>query len=108
VIQVNEKVDHINFGLGVIKEVKENKIWVQFEEEIRTRIFLYPDGFEKFLKAVNPKAENDVLQELHIRQEQFAMLQRQKEREAAELNIIRARLNLLKKRSALKSKKRKA
>jgi hypothetical protein len=107
-ILVNEKVDHVNFGLGVIKKVKEHKIWIQFEDELRTRIFLYPEGFEKFLKAVNPKSENEILEELHIRQEQLEMERKEQERKAAELNDIKARLKYIKKKSEVKTKKRKS
>jgi hypothetical protein len=108
-ILVNEKVEHINYGLGVITEVKENKIWVQFTDVLGTKIFLYPEGFEKFLKAMNPTVENNVLEDLYIRQEKLQLERKEKEREAAELEEIRiAELIPVKKKSAARSTKRKS
>lgn len=104
-ILVNEKVEHINFGSGIIKKVKEHKIWIQFNEP-EARMFLYPEVFEKALKAVNPIVENEILQELYIRKEQLEIECKEKERQAAELDAIRTRLKYIKKRSVLKSKKK--
>jgi hypothetical protein len=39
---VNEKVEHVNFGLGVITDENDHKIWVQFQEDIGKKIFQYP------------------------------------------------------------------
>jgi hypothetical protein len=52
---------------------------------IGTKIFLYPDAFEKFLKALNPAVENNVMEECRIKQEQIEQeLERvEKERQAA-------------------------
>jgi hypothetical protein len=95
---VNEKVEHVKFGFGVITEEKNNKIWVQFQDEIKTKAFLYPDIFEVFLKAVNPTVEKDVLEELRRKQEQIELEleQKEKEREAARLEEIQAKLELKK------------
>ncbi len=60
---VNEKVEHILFGFGVITKVKEDKVWVQFQEEIGIKAFLYPEAFEKFLKAVNPELRRNAFEE---------------------------------------------
>jgi hypothetical protein len=82
-ILVNEKVEHINFGVGVVTEEKEHKIWVQFQEDIGQKIFLYPEAFEKFLKAEDQTVEDNILEELHRKQEQMEL--ERKEREAVEL-----------------------
>lgn len=72
-ILVNEKVKHIIFGVGIITEVKDNKISVKFEEKIGNKTFLYPDAFEKFLEAADLEVENSILDELHKKQEQLEM-----------------------------------
>ncbi len=105
---VNKKVDHIKFGRGVVTELSNHKIWVQFQNEIGTKVFLYPEAFEKFLKTVDPNIQENVLEELHIRQEQLELERKEKEREAAELEEQKARLAPLKRKSATKSTKRKS
>jgi len=82
---LNENVKHFMFGLGVITEAKDNKIWVKFQEEIGIKIFLYPEAFEKILKAENPVVEKDVLEELHIKQEQIEREVNEKKRKDAEI-----------------------
>lgn len=108
-IIVNERVEHIKFGPGVVTEVKENRIWVQFQDMIGTKVFLYPEAFEKFLKAVNKTVENNVLEEWHRKQEQIELeLERkEKDREAAKLEKKKAKLELVKKKSPAKSTKKK-
>lgn len=103
---VNERVEHISFGEGVITEAKENKIEVQFGDTIGTKIFLYPEAFEKFLKAMNPTVEDNVMEEFHRKQEQIEQeLERiKKEHEAAELEE-KAKLALEKKKTVRSRKK---
>lgn len=105
---VNEKVEHINFGLGVITEEKDHKIWVQFQEKIGKKIFLYPEAFEKFLKAGNPTVENNVLEELHRKQEQIELERKEKEREAVELREKMEKLAPTKKKSASRTRLKKS
>jgi hypothetical protein len=107
-ILVNEKVEHIKFGVGIITDEKDNKIWVQFPEETGNKIFLYPDAFEKFLKASNPTVENDVLGELQRKQEQLEQERLEREHEAAELEEKRAKLAPVKKKPVSRTTKKKA
>ena len=108
-IIVNEKVEHIEFGSGVITEVRDNKIWVQFQDKIGTKIFLYPEAFEKFLKAINPAVENNVMEEWSRKQEQIELeLERKEnERKAAVLKEIKTELELVKKKSPARPRKKK-
>ena len=46
---LNETVRHIKYGLGKVAEVDQNHIWVSFSGEAGTKLFLYPDAFERFL-----------------------------------------------------------
>lgn len=103
---VNERVEHIMFGFGVITELKDHKIWVQFQDEIGTKVFLYPDAFEKYLKAENSTVENNVLEEWRRKQEQLELECKEKERIAAEIEDERVKLLPEKKKSRAKSMKK--
>lgn len=105
---LNEKVEHSTFGCGVIAEVNDNKIWVQFQDSIGTKIFVYPDVFEKFLKAENKEVEENMLEECRIKHEQVEQeLERiEKEHEAAKLEEKKARLEISRKKSTVKSRKK--
>jgi hypothetical protein len=105
---VNEKVEHINFGLGVITDENDHKIWVQFQEDIGEKIFQYPEAFEKFLKAANSAVENNVLEELHRKQEQIELERKEKERAAAELKEKIENLVPAKKKAASKTRSKKS
>lgn len=102
---VNEKVEHIKFGLGIITEAEDCKIWVRFQNEIEEKLFLYPEVFENFLKAVNSTVKEYVLEELCKKQEQIEM--QQKEREDAELEEKMLKLVSLEKKSVVRSNKKK-
>jgi hypothetical protein len=40
----NAKVNRIKFGLGIITDVEEHKILVQFKDNIGVKAFLYPEA----------------------------------------------------------------
>ncbi len=103
---LNEIVEHIMFGLGVITEVKGSRILVKFQDEIGIKMFLYPEAFERFLKAVNPKIENYALEELRIKQEQIELERKEKEREAVELEEQMAKISIVKKKTVARSTKK--
>ena len=105
---INESVEHIVFGFGVITEVEDNKIWVQFQDEIGTKVFLYPEAFEKFLKAVNVAVESNILKECHRKQEQIEEERKEKERAAIELEEKKPKLEPVKKKAASKSRSKKS
>lgn len=109
-IILNEIVEHIKFGSGVITELNGPKILVKFQDDIGTKMFLYPEAFESFLKAVNLKVENYVLEELHIKQkqEQIELERKEEEREAAELEEKMAEISNVKKKTASRSTKKKS
>jgi hypothetical protein len=102
---LNESVNHIMFGSGVITEVKDHKIWVQFQDEIGTKLFLFPEVFEKFMKVLNPTVESDVLEQLHIKQEKLELERLEKEREASELKEKIEKVVAVKKKSTRTTKK---
>ena len=61
---IKEKVEHTSFGQGMILEIKEDKVYVDFENQESTKAFRYPEAFEKYLKAQNPVLEERILEEL--------------------------------------------
>lgn len=103
---VNEKVEHISFGEGVITEVNDNKIFIQFGDNVGAKIFIYPDAFEKFLKAEDKAVEKNVMEEYHRKQEQIEQerLRIEKEHEALELEE-KAKLEATKKKPTRVKKK---
>ncbi|WP_426351210.1 hypothetical protein ACPWSR_08270 [Alloiococcus sp. CFN-8] len=64
---ISEKVEHVSFGKGRILEVKEDKVYVSFQDQKETKAFQYPEAFEKFLKAENPAVEAEALEELRVK-----------------------------------------
>lgn len=106
---LNENVRHIMFGFGVITKVDDHRICVQFKDNIETKMFLYPEVFEKFMKAVEPTVQNYILEELHRKQEQLKLeiKRKEKESEAAKLEEENATLALLKKKSTSRITKKK-
>lgn len=104
---VNESVEHISFGHGIITETNDNKIWVQFEEKIGTKIFVYPDAFEKFLKATNPAVQSNAMEDWKIKKAQIDQESEriENEREAEKLEVKKARLELKKKKAVISRKK---
>ena len=109
---INKRVNHIKYGAGVITEVEEHVIRVQFKDPIGIKAFLYPEAFEDYLKAVSPNVENTVLEALHIKQEQIKTDLEQKEHEAeleaAKLEKKKERSEHARKKSTSKSTKKKA
>jgi hypothetical protein len=105
---VNERVEHINFGIGVVTEVNDDKIAIQFQDEIGTKLFPYPEAFGRFLKAVNPAVQDNVMDEYLRKQEQLELERErmEKEREAAELEEKKAKLQLAKEKAARSRKKK--
>ncbi|MBU3142387.1 hypothetical protein [Clostridium sp. CF012] len=105
---VNERVEHIIFGFGVITEIENNKIWVQFQDNIGRKVFLYPEAFEKFLKAVNSAVESNALEECHRKQEQIEEERKEKERVVAEEKEEKVKLGSAQKKLAAKLTKKKS
>lgn len=105
-ILVNEKVEHISYGFGVVTEEEENRISVEFEEGTGSKDFIYPDAFEKFLKAVNPEVENSVIEELHVKHQELEFERLERKREAEELEEKRLRQATTKKRAIRKVKQK--
>lgn len=105
---LNESVEHIIFGFGVITEIKNNKILVQFQEDIGTKAFLYPEAFEKFLKAVDVTVESNILEEWNRKQEQIEEERKEKERAATKLEEERPKPEPVKRKVGSRSTKNKS
>lgn len=74
---IGTKVKHIVFGSGVITEMEDNYITVEFAS--KTSKFVYPDAFEKFLEA-----EQTALQQIILISIKDAKLAAEQKRKAAE------------------------
>lgn len=57
------KVKHSVFGIGVITEKASNCITVEFTT--KTSKFVYPDAFEKFIKAEDPVVQQAITDEIN-------------------------------------------
>ena len=57
------KVKHTVFGAGVITEMEGNYITVEFAA--KTTKFVYPDAFEKFIKADEPSVQQAITEEIN-------------------------------------------
>lgn len=105
---VNERIEHIKFGAGVITKANNDKIEVQFQGETGTKLFQYPEAFKRFLKAVNPVVQDNAMEDCRKKQEQIELENEriEKEREAAELEKEEAKLELAKEKAAKARQKR--
>lgn len=75
------KVKHSTLGVGEITAKDDNYVTVAFSS--KTTKFLYPDAFERFLVAVDPKEQNKILQSIH--EEKLAAEQKKQAEEAAKI-----------------------
>ncbi len=57
------KVKHAVFGAGVITEMEGNYITVEFAS--KTTKFVYPDAFEKFIKAEDSVLQQAIMDEIN-------------------------------------------
>lgn len=107
---LNEHVNHEDFGLGTITETNNDKITVQFQNDIGEKLFLYPEAFGFFLQAVDPIVQKHTLEELHRKQEQLRLEKedREKELEAAKLEEENKKAELKKKKKPRKTTKKKS
>ena len=56
---IGTKVEHAAWGIGTITELEGHRLVVEFANQ--TKKFVYPDAFEKFIKAVDPDVQNEMI-----------------------------------------------
>lgn len=79
---LNEKVNHIKFGSGVIVNVSDmNIVTVKFEDAEGEKTFKYPDGFKSFLNFENGSLQEKAMDDLDEKNAQNLI---DKERQRAE------------------------
>ena len=98
---IKEKVEHVSFGEGIILEVKEDKVYVSFQNQEDTKAFKYPEAFEKYLKVKNPVAEENILEELRSKKARL-----EEERLAEEERIAKLRPETPVKKTAASRRKK--
>ena len=87
----NQTVFHRKFGKGIIVDLKQNKLAVQFDEG--KKIFVYPDAFRQFLVLMEKDSKNyvdDILKDLAKKEEINNRLARKMERH----NLLKDKLKL--------------
>lgn len=60
---VGVKVRHANFGIGEIKACSGNYLTIEFSS--KTSKFIYPDAFEKFIKAEDADVQASIIKEIN-------------------------------------------
>lgn len=103
---LNQRVEHITFGSGIVTDADANRICVEFQDDVGSKFFQYPEAFQKFLKASNPKVEDNIQEDLHKKLEQMELERKEKERKAAELEEKLKQLEPKKKKSTSKKTKK--
>lgn len=73
------KVKHTAFGTGVITELEGNYITIKFSE--KTSKFIYPDAFEKFVKAEDVAVQQIIIES--INEAKAVAMQKRLDKEAA-------------------------
>lgn len=68
---INEKIDHIVFGEGMVIGQNDGRLTIQFSEQYGIKQFMYPDAFEKHLKLFNEDLEQSILKELNDKQQKI-------------------------------------
>lgn len=61
---LNIKVKHAVFGVGTVTEVDDNYVTVQFAA--KSSKFVYPDAFEKFIKAEDSAIQETILNDIVV------------------------------------------
>jgi hypothetical protein len=102
---VNQQVIHIKFGIGKTSECSGNVLTVYFKD-YGAHTFLYPQAFEKYLKASDPEFAREVAADLDKAWEEQAdrELINRKRIEMMTEKAKRERLDEKKEKSAVRSK----
>lgn len=112
---LNEIVLHNKYGKGKIVGVKDNYIKVAFQDSKEEKIFLYPNGFEKFLVFEDAKLQedaNNALRELKINKKKeeeakrYFYHQMEIERKKEQLELMKRRRKAAKERAEREKKKK--
>lgn len=95
---INEKIQHRQYGVGILTEQTDTQITVQFDEPYGVKKFLYPIAFASYLTLCDSSLQKAVM----------ALVQTMHEKEAAEKKQKQEALEQLReeKRLALLEQKR--
>lgn len=83
---INENVEHIRFGKGLIIGEEADRITVEFPDAIGNKRFQFPDAFEQFLRFEENSLQEESLNMIESKKQK---LEEEKEKRRLEL----ARLN---------------
>jgi hypothetical protein len=101
----NQQVIHTKFGIGKINELSGNVLTVYFKD-YGAHTFLYPQAFEKYLKAIDPEFAREVESDLDKAWEEQANreLENRKRIQMITENAKRERPDSKKEKTTTKSK----
>ncbi|OVE34084.1 hypothetical protein CCZ20_28400 [Priestia aryabhattai] len=87
----NEQVKHRQYGEGQVIENTEDRITIQFGEQIGLKSFIFPNAFENFLLIDKPDVQHKILKIHEQKIEQERKLQQERLEEAARLVAEKAK-----------------
>ena len=87
---IGKKVIHKSFGTGIIGSVSENRIKVCFEGETgEVKTFVFPDCFEKFLRAESEEVNSDIRKLLGSNRNKAADYEAEEKKQFRELQELK-------------------
>jgi len=101
---INEKVNHHQFGDGIVTDQTIFRITVRFSEEYGEKKFLYPSAFESFLTLNSPELRDAMDDELRAVRERLEAERMQREKEAEQRREEEERALLEQKKAATKKR----
>lgn len=81
---ISQKVNHLQFGEGVVTEQTEDHVRVQFAEQFGMKKFLYPAAFERYLTLSSEKLRGQMAAEVCAYREQILVDRQKKGEELAQ------------------------
>lgn len=81
---INENVEHITFGKGLIIEEETGKITVEFHNQVGNKRFQFPDAFEQYLRFEESSLQEESLFMIESRRQKL-----EEEREIKRLELMK-------------------
>ncbi|MBF4691552.1 hypothetical protein [Fusibacter ferrireducens] len=100
---IDQYVIHSLYGRGIVKEIKDNYLKLDFEDGAKLKTFLYPDAFESFLTFEDSALQKKALEDL-----KKVLVMNQIEQEEKDLKSAAYEQKLKEERLEVIKKKRKA
>jgi hypothetical protein len=102
---INEHVEHIKFGEGLIICEEHGKITVEFPSQTGKKLFQYPDAFERYLKFDDSSLQAESLLILQDKKNQEEEENERRRLEYERKELERKKEELLQKKLSKKTSK---